>query len=229
MGKGYRLVYHKPKEWLWSAYLSKLMPARARYYAHGMPYLKMDGVGLDIGCGNGLITSQVATKYGIEMVGLDTVRHKNRGAFLLGDATRLPFKDEMFSLVTCFSLIEHIRQEQRAELYREVYRVLHRGGHLIIQHPNRFFPIEQHSYLPLVGYLPSRLHDFFYHDYCRIPSKNKLVIGLRNIGLELISLDILEAPYLPLARFLGKVQFFKLFPFGYLITMRKPLTSEVSN
>ena len=230
MGKGYRLVYRKPKEWLWSVYLSKLMPARANYYLQTMCDLEVEGWGLDIGCGDGLVTSQIAIKYGIEMVGIDLAKHHGyKGTFLQADATRLPFRDGTFSLITCFSLIEHIREERRAELYRQVYRVLHRGGHLIIQHPNRFFPIEQHSYLPCIGYLPSQLHGFFYHDYCRIPSKNKLLIDLRNVGLELISLDILEASYLPLARFLSKVQFFRLFPFGYLITMRKPLTSVVAN
>lgn len=229
MGKGYKFAYSKPKEWFWTTYLSKLMPARADYYMCTLPNLELGGIGLDIGCGDGQITSRVANKYAIEMIGLDTVRHNTLRAYVLGDATRLPFKDEMFSLVTCFSLVEHIRRGQRAELYSEAYRVLRRGGYLVIQHPNRFFPIEQHSYLPFIGYLPSQAHEFFYHDYCRIPSKNKLLADLKKVGFELMRADILEAPYLPLFRFLSKMQIFRLFPFGYLITMRKSLNFEVSN
>ena len=230
MGIGYKFFYRKPKEWIWNAQLSKLMPARANYYVHAMPNLGLNGIGLDIGCGNGLVTSLVARRYGIKMVGTDLIRQYSYNAtFVLADATRLPFKDEAFCLVMCFSLIEHIPEEQRNNLYRELQRVLRSGGYLVIQHPNRFFPIEQHSYLPFIGYLPSRFHGFFFHDYCRVPSKNRLLAGLRNAGFRAMRLDILEAPYLPLTRFLGKVQFFKLFPFGYLITLRKPLTSEVTN
>jgi SAM-dependent methyltransferase len=230
VGIGYKFLYRKLKEWLWATHLSKRMPARANYYLQTMPNLKVKGWGLDIGCGDGLVTSQVAIKYVIKMVGIDLARHHSyKGTFLLTDATRLPFKDEIFSLATCFSLIEHIQQEQRAELYREVYRVLCPGGYLVIQHPNRFFPIEQHSYLPFIGYLPSQLHGFLYHDYYRIPSKNKLLADLRSAGFKLTRLDILEAPYLPLSNFLIKIKIFRLLPFGYLITMRKPLTSEVTN
>lgn len=229
-GIGYKFFYRKPKEWLWSTYISELMPARANYHLQTMPDLEIGGWGLDIGCGDGLITSQIATEYGIEMIGIDLARHHSyNGAFLLVNATRLPFKDGTFCLVTCFSLIEHIRQEKRAKLYREFYRVLCPWGHLVIQHPNRFFPIEEHSYLPFIGYLPSQLHGFFYHDYCRIPSKNKLLADLRSAGFELIRSDTLEAPYLPLSDFLSKMQIFRFFPFGYLITKKKPLTSEVAN
>lgn len=209
----YRFPYRKLKEWLWSAYISKAMLARANYYLQTMPDLEVQGWGLDMGCRDGLVTSQIAIKYAIKVVGIDLAKHHSyRGTFVLTDAMRLPFKDETFSLVTCLSLIEHIRQEQRAELYREVHRVLCRGGHLVIQHPNRFFPIEQHSYLPFTGYLPSQWHGFFYHVYRRIPSKNRLVADLRRAGFRLERLDILEAPYLPLSKFLGKMKIFRLSP-----------------
>lgn len=89
------------------------MPARADYYVGAMPNLQLDGMGLDIGCGEGLITSQIAAKYGIGMIGLDMVTRKNTGAFLVGDATRLPFKDETFSVVTCFSAIEHMELAEK--------------------------------------------------------------------------------------------------------------------
>ena len=230
MGIGYKLFYRKPKKWLWNAYINKLIPARVDYYIHNLPDLQISGWGLDIGCGKGLITSRIADKYGIKMVGVDMInRREDEGAFLLADGIRLPFKDGLFSLVTCFSLIEHVLVEQRAKLYGEVYRVLCQGGHLVIQHPNRYFFIEQHSYLPFIGYLPSQLHGVFYQDYCRIPSKNKLLADLVSAGFRLESLDILEAPYLPPSKLLSKMKIFRLFPFGYLITLRKPLTSKAAN
>lgn len=222
-GIGYRLFYRKPKKWLWNAYISKLMPARADYYIHSLPNLQISGWGLDIGCGKGLITSQIAAKYDIKMIGIDlSKRHDKGDAFLLADGTRLPFRDGVFSLVTCFSLIEHVLEEPRAELYLEVYRVLCHRGHLLIQLPNRFFPIEQHSFLPFIGYLPPRLHGVFYQDYCRIPTKNALLADLGSAGFRLKRLDMLRTPYLPLSDFLTKTGILRFSPLGYLITMEKP-------
>lgn len=161
-GIGYRFLYRKLKDWLWSAHISKLMPARTDYYVQSMPDLEIEGWGLDIGCGDCITTFQIAKKYGIEMIGTDTAKYdSHKSNFLLADALRLPFKDGHFPVVTCFSLIEHIQQKLRTQLYREIYRVLRKKGYLVIQLPNRFFPIEQHTYLPFIGYLPSRLHEFF--------------------------------------------------------------------
>jgi SAM-dependent methyltransferase len=65
----------------------------------------------------------------------------------------LPFADRSFDLVVSFAVIEHVgdRQQQRA-LVQEMLRV---GKACCITTPNRWYPIEFHTILPLIHWLPS--------------------------------------------------------------------------
>lgn len=89
---------------------------------------------------------------------------------LINESGKLPFPDNFFDIVFCSSVIEHvtvsksdlweiksskefsdeswIRQEEFAE---EVKRL---GKQYFVQTPNKYFPIESHTWLPFVGYLP---------------------------------------------------------------------------
>ena len=227
MGLGYKAFYKWPKRYFWHHYLVKKMRDRTEYYASSMPNLPLNGLGLDIGCGDGMITSRISTRYHINVIGLDiAVPPSLTGEFVRADATSLPFKPETFALVTCLSSIEHIPERLRTKLYHEIYRVLESGGYLTVQLPNRFFPIEQHSYLPFIGYLPGRFHGLFFHDYVAVPSRRKLIGDMQASGFHLEMTMPLEAPYIPLSKPLSKVGVFKLLPFGYFIVMRKPAIVE---
>jgi SAM-dependent methyltransferase len=80
-----------------------------------------------------------------------------------------------FSLVTAFSLIEHIREDNKEKFYEEVKKVLVDNGISIMHLANRYFPIEQHTFIPLLGYFPLRFHFTFFHDYVSVPSKDKTI------------------------------------------------------
>ena len=228
MGLGYKAFYEKQKGYFWQHYLLKKMPARAKYYTNSMPNLPLSGLGLDIGCGDGVITSGISTRYHINMIGLDiAVRPSLTGEFVRADATSLPFKPETFALVTCFSSIEHIPERLRKQLYQEIYRILEPGGYLVVQLPNRFFPIEQHSYLPFIGYLPGRFHGLFSHDYVAVPSRRKLIGNMQAAGLYLETTVPLKAPYIPFAGTPSKLGVFRVLPFGYLIIMKKPAIPSI--
>ena len=54
--------------------------------------------------------------------------------FLAADATRLPFRDNSFDLVTMFDVLEHVPDHERAAA--EAIRVLRPGGHIMLTSPN---------------------------------------------------------------------------------------------
>jgi SAM-dependent methyltransferase len=75
--------------------------------------------------------------------------------YVQGDACALPFADASFDVVFSNAVIEHVgaRARQR-KLVSEAIRV---GRRVFITTPNRRFPIEVHTRLPLVHWLPEEL------------------------------------------------------------------------
>jgi SAM-dependent methyltransferase len=74
---------------------------------------------------------------------------------LLADGMKLPFIESKFDMISLFSVIEHVTN-QRA-LMQEVFRVLKPQGILIVQIPNRLFPVELHSGIPFLLFLPKNI------------------------------------------------------------------------
>lgn len=72
--------------------------------------------------------------------------------FLEADARRLPFSDKSFEVVHANAVVEHVgpRPDQQ-QFVSELVRV---GRTVFITTPNRWFPIETHSKLPLLHWLP---------------------------------------------------------------------------
>jgi SAM-dependent methyltransferase len=76
-------------------------------------------------------------------------------AYVQGDACTLPFPDRRFDIVFSNAVIEHVgdRERQRA-LVSEAIRV---GRRVFLTTPNRRFPVEIHTRLPFVHWLPESL------------------------------------------------------------------------
>ena len=72
--------------------------------------------------------------------------------FIQGDACAMPFADGAFDIVFSNAVIEHVggRARQR-QFVSEALRV---GRRVFITTPNRRFPVEVHTRLPLVHWLP---------------------------------------------------------------------------
>ncbi len=157
-----------------------------------------------------------------ELVGVDLIKNrKETYHHVVASAIRLPFKNNTFSLVTAFSLLEHIHNAEREMFYKEAKRVLRDKGIFAIQLPNRYSIIESHTYLPFFGFLPSRVHSFAYREgYTAVPSLKNVINTLKGSGFEVLNVKKYEAPFLPFGNFLGKIGLFHLFPMGYIIRAR---------
>jgi SAM-dependent methyltransferase len=75
--------------------------------------------------------------------------------YVQGDACALPFADGQFDIVFSNAVIEHVgARERQRQFVTEALRV---GRRVFLTTPNRRFPIEVHTRLPLVHWLPQEL------------------------------------------------------------------------
>jgi SAM-dependent methyltransferase len=75
--------------------------------------------------------------------------------YVQGDACALPFADGEFDVVFSNAVIEHVGgRERQRQLVAEAVRV---GRRVFITTPNRLFPVEIHTRLPVVHWLPDRI------------------------------------------------------------------------
>ena len=78
-----------------------------------------------------------------------------RVRYVQGDALALPFLDGAFDIVFSNAVIEHVGgHEQQRRFVSEALRV---GRRAFVTTPNRRFPLEVHTRLPIVHWLPDRL------------------------------------------------------------------------
>ena len=75
-------------------------------------------------------------------------------AYVQGDGCALPFGDQTFDVVYSNAVIEHVGDVERQRLF--VAEALRVGRRVFLTTPNRWFPIEVHTRLPFVHWLPER-------------------------------------------------------------------------
>lgn len=76
--------------------------------------------------------------------------------FVQTDGTTLPFPDGAFDVAFCSAVLEHVGGEAaQRQFLAEVVRVSRR---CYVTTPNRWFPIEVHTFLPLLHWLPKSVH-----------------------------------------------------------------------
>jgi hypothetical protein len=74
--------------------------------------------------------------------------------FVRGDGCHLPFADHSFDMVHSGAVLEHVGNRARQQQFlHEAIRVARHG--IFITTPNRCFPMELHTGLPLIHWLPA--------------------------------------------------------------------------
>jgi SAM-dependent methyltransferase len=133
---------------------------------------------LDIGCGSYpyfLAHTTFVEKFGIDQSPLSdnalTQLMISSYTLDLNIPSQLPFEDNFFSSITLLAVIEHLDPESLTMLFKEIYRILHPGGLVILTTPAAWSAgilnfmariglvsieeIQEHSFtytLPLIGW-----------------------------------------------------------------------------
>lgn len=100
-------------------------------------------------------------KAAITAVGLDDAGFLERlypgVRFVRADGRCLPFADRSFDYVHAAAVLEHVGDAARQTRFlAELWRVARKG--VFVTTPNRWFPIEVHTVLPLLHWLPPELY-----------------------------------------------------------------------
>ncbi len=156
------------------------------------------GKGIDVGCQKGALTDAMEAQTPFTWTGIDptiaAVRRSPAGLELLpGSADQLPFADGSFDVALFANVYEHVLPERREASLADIRRVLRGGGHVIGQIPNPYFPIESHSRLPFMGWLPIRAQKVYWrlspvpweHDFF-VVTMRELSATARKHGLETV-------------------------------------------
>ena len=112
---------------------------------------------LDLGCGTGRFSQMLADLYGARVIGVDPsetmlaqARRKAPGlTFLVGAGERLPLEDASIDLVFISLVYHHLADP--AQTARACFRVLRRGGAVIIRTPT----IDANGYFAFDKFFPS--------------------------------------------------------------------------
>ena len=91
---------------------------------------------LDVGCGTGVITEEIAARARGQVVGLDIsheflrIREGNRAFYVQGDALRLPLPNAAFDVVLCHFVLMWLRDPRQG--MAEMARVARPGGWILL-------------------------------------------------------------------------------------------------
>jgi len=214
---------------------------RGKEYLAKLRLNHIEGYTLDIGCSDGKVAKALNEDIG-NVIGMDIdipEEHEKSIPLLKGDGCNLPFSNNSFNLVVYLNVIEHIPNPELS--IKEVSRCLNDNGIAYIVYPNKYFPIEPHTGIPLISYFPAYIQDIMSkwligntlnsYPYPAVQHFFNLqdvkVLFLRN-GFEIIDSGSCElGDYLfPglfnfIHRFLKKIRFYNICPHTLYIICRK--------
>jgi SAM-dependent methyltransferase len=130
----YRQFFEIEEHFWWSV-------ATRRVFFQLIRELERDGAGraLDVGCGTGIHLKEFPAGWQLvagcdySELALSFCSERGLRALLRCDATRLPFANQAFNLVTALDVIEHLDDDEGC--VRELARVTRAGGHVLMHVP----------------------------------------------------------------------------------------------
>ena len=173
-------------------------PGRMAYFRAVLERLGLrDGRALDIGCGAGFITEELAragfAATGIDpsMVAIDAAR-SHAGAtglaieYLVGSGEELPVADAAFDLVSCCDVLEHVADLER--VIAETARVLRPGGVYLFDTINRTRWSRLLAIEAMQEWRWTRIMDTAIHDWSMFITPEELTDALDRNGMDVAEL-----------------------------------------
>ena len=95
---------------------------------------------------------------------------------IIGNGLNIPFEDNYFDIAFSDAVLEHVgTRENQKKFISEIIRVSKR---CFITTPNKWFPIELHTMLPIVHWLPDKLKQLIYKN-----TGNEFWTDIKNLNL----------------------------------------------
>src|SRR4051794_20624458 len=122
--------YHRTPDPDWDyypTYIAKLEAVR-QWLATAPPSARV----LDAGCGEGILVEEFAGRLAIEGIDANYSSDRVRSGSLMA----LPYPDGTFDRAMCLDVLEHLTFEEQPRALAELFRVLRKGGELLVSVPN---------------------------------------------------------------------------------------------
>jgi len=146
---------------------------------------------LDVGCGEGVLTSKWAARVPGPVVGIDLEdpaiqaqweqRRAPNLSFRVMKAENLPFGDAEFTLAAAIEVLEHVRDP--VHTVAEMARVA-RGGHLLVSVPReplwRVLNMARGAYLKDLGNTPGHVNHWSKRAFVRLLGEHGRVVEARS-------------------------------------------------
>ncbi|MDD1720432.1 MAG: class I SAM-dependent methyltransferase [Euryarchaeota archaeon] len=102
-----------------------------------MQHINPGAAVLDVGCGTGRYLVPL-DRAGFAVVGIDLSQTALRLLAphlvrIVADMQKLPLVDQSFDALTCYGVLQHLREEERANAVIELFRVLKYGGMAFVE------------------------------------------------------------------------------------------------
>jgi len=108
---------------------------------------------------------------------------KSKTNKIVAEATYLPFKDGIFDIVLNIHVVEHLPLTLQGKLISELYRVLKKGGQLVISTPNLGTWFNPHRFI--TPHNPKHYHCFTYSELSNLLSQAGFK-KIRRFGFDVV-------------------------------------------
>lgn len=236
-----RALLQSPEEWeVRNRVLAESLSRLAEKYLRNTT-----GRGLDVGCQYGDFTDRLNAHTSLAWEGIDPILEEKQespqGATLYpAAADSIPRPDCHFDCLILANVFEHIPPDFRYASFKEMHRVLQPGGIIVGQIPNPYFPIESHSRLPFMGWLPVSLRKKYWrlapvpwqgnshweHDFFAVTPRHLKAEAAR-AGFQVVMVENFNYPVTALPKVVRPLAvtlsvLMKRFPWAWQFVLRRP-------